>query len=190
VRPRYEPDASSVVVRDDAALEAAVRDVLMKYEQDALVEEIIDGRDVWAPLVGNDTVESLPLLEPLDGRPDRCPARISDEQSSLVRECAYKAYRALGCRDYARVDVRLTATDEPVVVDVKWADLLRPDGSLSRSAEVAGFAFHELVARIVEAASLRYHLNVSARTVARVHESRPIPRERHLAAETSMETSP
>jgi D-alanine-D-alanine ligase len=191
VRPRCEPDAVSVVVRDDAALETAVRDVLAMHEQDALIEELVEGRDVWAPLLGNETVESLPLLEALDGGDERCPARISDEQSSLVRECAYKAYRALGCRDYARVDVRLTASGEPVVVDVKWADLLRPHGSFSRSAEVAGFMFPELVARIVEEALLRYSLPSSGRTVAGMRDSPPLAErsERLLAAETTVEGS-
>jgi D-alanine-D-alanine ligase len=159
VQPRCEPDAAAVVVQNDAALEAAVGEVLARYEQDALVEEVLEGREIRAPLLGNDTVESLPLLEhPPPREQERRSAAISDAQSSAVRECAYKAYRALGCRDYARVDVRLTPAGEPVVVDVKWAHLLHPRGSFSRSAEIAGITFGELVGRIIETASARYAL--------------------------------
>jgi D-alanine-D-alanine ligase len=194
VRPRCEPDSSSVVVRDDRELEAAVRAVVDRYDQDAFVEEVVEGLEVRAPLLGNDTVESFPLLEhvPQEKR-ERCPARVSDEQSSAVRECAYKAYRALRCRDYARVDVRITATGELVVVDVRWANLLEPDGSFSRAAQRAGISFHELVGRVVEEASLRYSLPTrSGRDLVRVRESRALsaPAERLLGARTTVEGSP
>ncbi len=171
VQPRCEPDAAAVVVQNDAALEAAVGEVLARYEQDALVEEVLEGREIRAPLLGNDTVESLPLLEhPPPREQERRSAAISDAQSSAVRECAYKAYRALGCRDYARVDVRLTPAGEPVVIDVKWAHLLHPRGSFSRSAGIAGITFGELVGRIVETASARYALPGATREAEGVRE--------------------
>jgi D-alanine-D-alanine ligase len=168
VRPRCEPDVDSVLARDDVELEAAVRAVLSTYGQDAFIEEIVEGREVAAALYGNEEVEILPLLEqaPGDLRGPR-RARLDDEQSAALRDCAHKAYRALGCRDYARVDFRLTPSGEVVVVDVKWASLLEPQGALSRAAEMAGFTYAELVGRIVEAASQRYLLPTFPRASAR-----------------------
>jgi D-alanine-D-alanine ligase len=189
VRPRYAPDVDSIVVHDDAALEAAVRDLLGTYGQDAFIEEVVEGREVWAALIGNDEVETLPLLEhaPGDRRGPR-RARLHDEQSTAVRDCAHKAYRALGCRDYARVDVRLKASGELVVVDVKWANLLDPQGSLSRAAELAGFTFAELVGRIVEAAARRYVLPAFPRASAR--EPPPFSARERAFAGPTVEGSP
>jgi D-alanine-D-alanine ligase len=180
VRPRCEPDVDGIVVRDDAALEAAARDVLATYGQDAFIEEIVEGREVSAALFGNDEVQTLPLLEHRPGdRGGPRLARLDEEQAAAVRDSAHKAYRALGCRDYARVDVRLKPSGELVVVDVKWANLLHPQGGFGRAAELAGFTFAELVGRIVEAASQRYLLPTFPRASTR--EAPPFSRRRAFA---------
>ena len=188
VRPRCEPDVDGVVVHDDAALERAVREMLATYRQDAFIEEMVEGREVWAALFGNDEIVTLPLLEHPAGerRPRR--ARLDDEQATAVRDCALKAYRALGCRDYARVDVRLRPSGELVVVDVKWAHLLYPEGAFGRAAEIAGFTFAELVARIVEAASQRYVLPAFPRASAR--EPPPFAARERVFEEPTVEGSP
>jgi D-alanine-D-alanine ligase len=189
VRPRCEPDVESVLVRDDAALEAAVRDVLATHGQDAFIEEIVEGREVWAALFGNDEIVTLPLLEQsASDRRGPLRARLDDEQATAVRDCAHKAYRALGCRDYARVDVRLKPSGELVVVDVKWASLLHPQGAFGRAAQIAGFTFAEVVARIVEAASQRYVLPAFPR--ASVREPPPFAARERIFEEPTVEGSP
>lgn len=158
VRPRYEPDGGRNVVKDPATLADAVSRVLDHYAQDALIEEPVEGREIRASLLGNETIECLPLLERLSkGGRKLCPAPIDEALADRIRECAYNAYVAAGCRDYARIDVRVSkSSGEPKVVEVNWADIFARGGSFVRSAEAAGYSFADLMHRIVDEASRRY----------------------------------
>jgi len=156
-RPRFEPDASKIVVRDGKSLNAAVRKIRGDYAQPTVVEEIVRGREIRVSLLGNETIECLPLLEYSAKESSKaCPAPLDAAHAERVRECARKAYRAAGCRDYARIDIRLSRFGEPRVIDVKWADLFARRGSFVQAAEAAGYDFPTVMRRIVEEAAKRY----------------------------------
>jgi D-alanine-D-alanine ligase len=85
------------------------------------------------------------------------PPRCSSSTTRAVEELALAAYRALGCRDVARVDVRLTAQGEPRFLEVNPLPGLNPaTGDLVILCERSGLPYEELVARIVENARARY----------------------------------
>ncbi len=194
VRPRFEPGAARVVVTDAEALESAVREVLAAHGQDAFLERVVEGREVRVALLGNASVECLPLLEysPTNGH-KTCPAPISDRQSRRVRDCAYAAYRASGCRDYARIDVRLNGLDEPTVIGVEWAGILAPHGSFSRAAEAAGYSFGGVLKRIIDEASLRYLVGARVYAAGAAADARPVPAAAvtdRSAARLTVEASP
>jgi len=158
VRPRYEPGVGPAVVWDRSTLADTACHVMNHYAQDALIEEYVEGRDIRVSLLGNEIIECLPLVErsPKNGR-KVCPAPIDEAMAERVRECAYNAYAAVGCRDYARIDIRLSkSSGEPKVVGVNWADIFARRGSFIRSAEAAGYSFADLVHRIIDDASRRY----------------------------------
>jgi D-alanine-D-alanine ligase len=154
-RPRYEPDAGRIVVEDREALVKAVRRIARVFAQDALVESLEKGREIRFSLLGNDPIECLPLLE-VAGDSRTCPAAIDDALAERVRDCARDAYIAVGCRDYARIDIRLTAAGKPQVIGVHAVGLFARKGSFAQSAEAAGYAFDELMRRVVEVAWKRY----------------------------------
>lgn len=157
VRPRYEPDEGRTIVKDRPALNEAVQHVVQSYAQEALIEAFVKGPEIRVSLLGNETIECLPLLE-VDsaGNSKTCPALIDDVLADRVRECARAAYVAVGCRDYARVDVRLTESGELQVVGVHSVGILARKGSFAQSAEEAGLPFQELMRRIVDVAWVRY----------------------------------
>jgi D-alanine-D-alanine ligase len=154
-RPRYEPDAARIVVEDRKALVKAVRRIARVFAQEALVESLEKGREIRVSLLGNDPIECLPLLEAAaDSR--TCPAALDDALAERVRDCAREAYIAVGCRDYARIDIRLTAAGRPQVIGVHAVGLFARKGSFAQSAQAAGYAFDELMRRVVEVAWQRY----------------------------------
>jgi D-alanine-D-alanine ligase len=154
-RPRYEPDAGRIVVEDREALVKAVRRIARVFAQETLVESLENSRQIRVSLLGNDPIECLPLLE-VAGDRRTCPAAIDDAAAEWVRDCARDAYIAVGCRDYARIDIRLTAAGKPQVTGVHAVGLFARKGSFAQSAEAAGYAFDELMRRVVEVAWKRY----------------------------------
>ena len=164
-RPRFEPDAGRIVVRNRRKLQAAVREIRRVYGQPTVVEELVHGRRIHASLLGNDAVECLPLLEaPPDQETKVCPAPLDEAEAERLRACARRAFAAAGCRDYARIDLRLTSLGDPVVVDVRWADLFERRGAFLTSAHAAGYTLPALLHRIVDEAAKRYLASATAAT--------------------------
>jgi D-alanine-D-alanine ligase len=176
VKPRHESTSFGLhLVHDRRELDAAVSRVTEQYEQEALVEEYVDGREVSIGLLGNDPVELLPPVE-LDfatrelrlvswddkhhRRQDEpakvCPARLAPEELRRLNEIAETTFRACHCRDYARVDIRLDRNGQPYVLEINSMASLGAGGSFVRAAGVAGYGFAALVNRIVDLAHARY----------------------------------
>lgn len=120
-----------------------------------MIEEVVDGREIRIALLGNDRIECLPLLE--KGQRDRiCPAELEESLASLIRECAVTAFHAAGCRDYARIDVRITPEGQVVIISVNVHDILAYSGSFAQAAQAAGLGYQALINRIAQAARERY----------------------------------
>jgi D-alanine-D-alanine ligase len=156
VRPRCEPDAPRQVVSSRRALRTVVRRIRREYRQAAVVEQPVGGRKICVALIGNDDPETLPLVEILSGGRKICPAELDRASADRIRGLARAAFRALGCRDYARVDLRLPESGGPVVVDVRWADLFAGGGAFLKAADAAGYGLGGVLKRIVAAAGSRH----------------------------------
>jgi D-alanine-D-alanine ligase len=184
VKPSRE-DASlgienSSVVKDFSSLKERVAHVIKTYSQPALVEEYIEGRELNVAIMGNNPPEPLPISEidfsklPADypkivtynakwmeGTPEyvgtvgTCPAKLDPVIEQRVREIAVKAYRLMEIRDYARVDIRLSADGVPYVLEVNPNPDISRDAGFARSARTAGMTFEEMIAKIVEHALAR-----------------------------------
>jgi len=176
VKPRHESTSFGLhLVRNPQELAGAVQAVVTKYQQDALVEQYIDGREVCVGLLGNDPVELLPLVEMDFGgrelramtyddkyhkRPDEpgkiCPAVVADPLAGKLRELALATFRACHCRDYARVDIRIDRAGDPFVLEINSMASLGPGGSFVLAARHAGYDHPALVCRILDVAHRRY----------------------------------
>jgi len=183
VKPRHESTSYGLhFVRDGRELASAVREVVEEYQQDALVEEYIEGREVCVGLLGNDPVELLPLVElDFSGRELRamtwadkhhktaneprriCPAAVSEELAGRLRAAALATFRACRCRDYARVDIRIDPSGEPFVLEINSMASLGAGGAFVLAAKTAGYTFEALVCRIVDVAHQRYFGTAAAR---------------------------
>ncbi|MCK5940834.1 MAG: ATP-grasp domain-containing protein, partial [Planctomycetes bacterium] len=176
VKPRNEAVSFGIkIVNDEQELRDAAAVIFEKFRQPVLVERFIQGREVNVGLIGNGAnVESLPPAELVfgegpqiytyedktrkSGREVRvqCPADLDEETSKKVRELAAGAFRALGCLDCARVDMRLDEDGNPYILEINSLPSLGEHGSYVNAAGAAGLDFCGLVNRLVEVASTRY----------------------------------
>ncbi len=169
-------DAGSVV-HDRAALTARIAHLLGENRGAALVEEYIEGREIHCALLGD---QPLPLYEMRfkggvdeQGKPlpriityrakwdpysrehhaveGKCPAEdLAPELVAKIQAIALRAYRALGCRDYARVDMRLDpATGEVFVLEVNPNPDLADSCAFAASAQASGRTYAQLICELV-----------------------------------------
>ncbi|MBI5892219.1 MAG: ATP-grasp domain-containing protein [Deltaproteobacteria bacterium] len=172
---------NNAVVWDITSLKKRIEYIIDIYKQPALVEEYIDGREFNVSVIGNETPNVLPVSEidfselPMDipkivGYEAKwittsplykktvpvCPANISKDIEEKLSCTAIKAYKALGCRDYARIDIRMGNDNMPKVLEVNPNPDISPDAGLARSALAAGFSYSKLICEIINCAVKRY----------------------------------
>jgi D-alanine-D-alanine ligase len=176
VKPKHESTSYGLqLVRHRDELDSAVASIVQQYQQDALVEDYIDGREVCIGLLGNNPVEILPPVE-LDfgDRPLRlmtwddkyhkrmdeptkvCPAPLDEPLAAQLRELAVATFHACHLKDYARVDIRIDPAGRPFVLEINSMASLGGGGSYMKAALTAGYTHETLVNRILDVAHQRY----------------------------------
>jgi D-alanine-D-alanine ligase len=151
-----------------------------EFASAAILEEYIEGREIYAAVLGNDKPEALPLVE-LDlsklpeGMPriagyevkfdvrteaykktKSAPARdLPEDVVELIHDTAVTAYRALKLRDYGRLDLRLAENGRVYVIEANPNPWLDPTAEFAMAAKEAGRSYTELIGEIVELAMKR-----------------------------------
>ncbi|MBI9062097.1 MAG: M20/M25/M40 family metallo-hydrolase [Marinilabiliaceae bacterium] len=173
VKPKMESVSFGLkVVYNEEDLKEAVHFIVTEFQQQALVEQFIRGREFCVGILGNDPVETFPVLEiDLEGDPDAiqtvedkkqtprrkiCPAHLSDELTKAMQKYSVDGFKALGLRDFARVDIRLDENDNIYLLEINSMASLGVSGSYPAAAKVAGYDFAKLVNRMLDVAAVRY----------------------------------
>ncbi|OHE18626.1 MAG: hypothetical protein A2X96_10715 [Syntrophobacterales bacterium GWC2_56_13] len=168
------------VVMNEKELSARVAYVLKTYDQPALLEDFIDGREFHVSLWGNGTIDMLPPVEMdfsqfkdvhdrlctyeskfvpgsahYEGIHTLIPAPLDPEDLYTLNQVCQAAYRAIGCRDYGRIDVRIRDGIFHVL-DVNPNTDISADASMACAAELAGYSYGETGSRIVRLAANRH----------------------------------
>ncbi|HET7152666.1 MAG TPA: D-alanine--D-alanine ligase, partial [Candidatus Kapabacteria bacterium] len=84
----------------------------------------------------------------------RCPASLDEKDAEYVRDVALRAYKAMECRDYARVDIRLK-DHTPYVLEVNPNPDLSADAGFMRSTGVFGLNYNQTIRKILTLAAER-----------------------------------
>lgn len=145
------------------------------YDDEILVEQHVSGREVAVTVLGDsragagDPPRALPIVEIFSHREFydyeahydfdvvrlHAPAELSEDVRAAVEDVSLEAYRVLGCRDFARVDVMLDGDERPQVLEVNTIPGLTETGPTPYAADAAGMSFAELVAAIARRAADR-----------------------------------
>ena len=174
--------AASVIRRKSRpALLRAVATVAQQCRQPALIEAFIDGREVNVSLLQDgDSVRVLPLAE-IEFRNYKAnkpriidyaakwlphsfeyqntvrvvPALLAEETAAAITRCARAAWQTTGCRDYARVDLRLDPRNRPWILEVNPNPDISPNAGFAAALTAAGLTFEMFVQLLVRNALKR-----------------------------------
>jgi len=135
----------------------------LKFDSEVLVEEKIAGRETTVGILG---AAALPVVEvrPRTGAYDYrnkytagrteyfCPAEFAAAVTQRIQAAALGAFRSVGGRDYARVDVMVRADGSPVVLEVNTLPGMTETSLLPKAAAAAGLDYAQLCQRMVDLA--------------------------------------
>ncbi len=138
----------------------------LRHDRQALMEERIIGRETTVGILDG---EALPVVEvrPRQGGYDYankytagateyfCPAPFDADVTRRIQTAALGAYRAIGGRDYGRVDVMVRANGDPVVLEVNTLPGMTDTSLLPKAAAAAGLGYAELCQRMIDLALRR-----------------------------------
>jgi D-alanine-D-alanine ligase len=193
VKPLFE--GSSMGIRNDSLvhnredLRAKISWVTERFQQPALVEEFLPGREFTVAILGNGAeARALPIVEiRFDSLPPGmnpiysyeakwiwdqssnplqifdCPARVSPEIRAEIERVCLGAYRTMRCRDWCRIDVRLDSSNRPHIIELNPLPgiLPRPEDNscYPKAARAAGMSYNQLINTILDMACRRYGIH-------------------------------
>ncbi|HXG71810.1 MAG TPA: hypothetical protein VNJ04_14475 [Gemmatimonadaceae bacterium] len=156
-----------------------------EYQSPVLVEEFIDGREFYVGVLGNSKAMALPIIEldfskypkdlpkiasweakwgddgdekgaEFEGTESVFPTDLPDSLIEKINKVAIDSFHALRLRDYARIDLRVTAKEEIYVIEANPNCYLEQKSEFARAAEKSGMEYAALIGRIAELATARY----------------------------------
>ncbi len=190
VKPLHEGSSKGIfnssVVRTNRELEEQVEKIIVEYEEPALVEQFLPGREFTVALLGNEpNLEIFPIVEmrfdslPVGVNPiysyeakwiwdqidhpidvHECPAKLSPSLRARIEEVCRQAYSALRCRDWCRIDVRLDSEERPHIIELNPLPGILPNpqehSCFPKAARAAGLSYNAMIQRVLDSALSRY----------------------------------
>ena len=192
VKPLHEGSSKGIynasVVRSEEELHQQVKKVLVEYNEPALVEKYLTGREFTVAVLGNDPdIRVLPIVEIcFDSLPEgvnpiysyeakwiwdtienpidvhECPAKISLNLQKEIEDICRQAYRVLRCRDWCRIDIRLDERNRPNVLELNPLPGILPNpeehSCFPQAARAAGMDYNTMINAVLNAGIKRYNL--------------------------------
>jgi len=184
VKPAFEDASVGIenesIVKNKSELLARMDHVIQKFTQPVLIEEFIEGRELNVAVFQDEETRVLPISEiDFTEMPDHlhnivsyqakwdpqhesyhktipvCPANLNPKVEKKIKEIAIKSFEVMGCRDYARVDVRLSTDEEIFVLEVNPNPDLTSGAGFMRSAEAEGISYSQVLKKLVDMAFTR-----------------------------------
>ena len=140
------------------------------YDDEILVEQHVAGRELAVTVIGgagSEPPRGLPIVEIFSTREFydyeahydfdvvklAAPADLDEDIRAVVEAVSLDAYRTLGCRDFARVDLMLDADSRPQILEINTIPGLTETGPTPYAADAGGMTFAELVTAIARRAA-------------------------------------
>jgi D-alanine-D-alanine ligase len=184
VKPNTEDASVGIhpesVVHNRESLERQVRKIFELYEEPALVEQFIEGREFNVAVFENSRPQPLPVSE-IDytdlpegspkicgyeakwfedhilcqKTPPVCPAKIDEDLQKKIQDTAVAAFEIVGCRDYARIDLRMDQKGNLAILEVNPNPDISLDAGYARALAAFGMEYKHFWDRMIENALKR-----------------------------------
>jgi len=182
VKPAFEGSSKGIRltsrVNTASGARAAALSLLKKYGQPVIIEKYIEGEEITVGVTGNSPPAIVGIMRvvprkkfktfvySLEVKRDylnlvdyECPARLERATLKRISEFSIKAYQALGCRDFARVDFRVAPDGTPFFLEVNPLPGLNPEsGDLPIMSYKMGWTYQQLIGTVMGAALARNRL--------------------------------
>ena len=150
------------IVSDADRIDDAINEALT-FGDSVLIEQFVKGIELTVPIIGNDSIETLPIIEIVSenkfydyqskytpGMSQHIiPARISEDVRGAVEAEAVKAYLATGCCGISRVDVIVGDDGVPYVIEINTSPGMTDTSLVPDAARHAGMTFGELAKKVI-----------------------------------------
>lgn len=166
IKPQHEGSSIGLsVVSDKALVDRALKEAF-DYDDVVLIEEYIDGKELTVGILDD---KALPVIEIsmlgdiydfnakyVDSKTEYVvPANIKEEAIEKAKDCAVKAHKALGCRDFSRVDMRMDKSGNIYILEINTIPGMTERSLLPKAAQEAGINFDDLCIKLIELAHKR-----------------------------------
>ena len=179
VKPAYEGSSKGIrltsVVDNLGSLPAEVSRLLEAYRQPVMVEEFITGDEVTVGIIGNSPPKVMGMMRifprgkeghfvySLEVKRDylnlvdyECPPQLADEIKERIALASLKVFKVLGCRDFARLDFRVSPEGVAYFLEINPLPGLGTYSDLVIMAQKLGWTHQGLIQAVLEAALKRY----------------------------------
>jgi D-alanine-D-alanine ligase len=179
VKPAYEGSSKGIrltsVVDSVSRVQEEVSRLLDSYRQPVMVEEFIAGDEVTAGIVGNSPPNVIGMMRIVPRRREKhfvyslevkrdylnlvdyeCPPQLANEIKERIALTSLKVFEILGCRDFARLDFRISPEGVPYFLEINPLPGLSAQSDLVIMADKSGWTHRELVNAVLETALKRY----------------------------------
>jgi len=179
VKPAYEGSSKGIhltsVVEDTKQAIKAIESLLEKYQQPAMVEELILGDEVTVGMIGNSPPNVLGIMRIMPKQRNsyfiynldvkrnyldlveyECPAGLEKKVLQYIQVSSLRVFQALGCRDFARLDFRISTAGVPYFLEINPLPGLGTHSDLVIMAKKMGWSHKQLINAVLNAARERY----------------------------------
>jgi D-alanine-D-alanine ligase len=179
IKPAYEGSSKGIrltsLAYNVSEAEEEVSRILADYRQPVMVEEFIDGDEVTVGVIGNAPARVLGIMRVLPKKKTEhfvyslevkrdyvnlvdyeCPAGLARDVLDKLEDSSLKAFRALGCRDFSRIDYRISRDGMPYFIEINPLPGLGSYSDLVIMATMLGWTHAGLIQAVLDAALTRY----------------------------------
>ncbi|MDF7671225.1 D-alanine--D-alanine ligase [Orbaceae bacterium ESL0721] len=165
IKPSHEGSSVGMSrVDEESKLEDAVK-LAFQYDDSVMIESYLSGPEFTIAIVGDEVLSPI-YIKPASQFYDYdakynsskteyfCPSGLSEEREEQIKALAYKAYKAVGCRGWGRVDVMFDEQQNPYLLEVNTAPGMTDHSLVPMAAKQKGWSFNELVCQILNLATV------------------------------------
>jgi len=143
----------------------------LEYNEEVLLEQFIEGRELTVAVFGNKSPKALPVIEIIPkvstffdykakyqtgGSEEVCPAQVPEDIRKKVQKYAVKIFKVLSCRDLARADFILSKNDGKLYfLEINTIPGMTATSLAPQAAKAAGMEFSEFLDKLISEAMKR-----------------------------------